>query len=307
MNLKNNCNFVCISNLLKMELLRITSFDEINLKSTSWSEIFDFISHQALDFGLKLLLCIVIYIVGKKLIRLLNKALGKLMDNRKLDVSAISFLTSLVNILLTVVLLITIVNILGINNSSFLALFASFGVALGLALSGTMQNFAGGVMILFFRPFKIGDYISAQGYEGTVKSIQIFSTVLLTSDNRTIYVPNGGLSNNIIVNFNNQHSRRIEWTINVEYGTDYDKAKSVIQNILSADKRILNDPGQFIALKALNENSLEILIRVWAKRSNYWDVFYNINEQIYKEFPNNGINISFPQLTVHLSEKTKKK
>ena len=288
-----------------MKLLAITSLKDINLSTLTWVDVIDFLTHQAWDFGKKLLICIIVYIIGRKLIQLLNKALERLMNSRKLDMSVISFLTSLINILLTVVLLITIINILGINNSSFIALFASFGVAMGMALSGTMQNFAGGVMILFFRPYKIGDYIQAQGQEGTVKSIQIFNTVLITSDNRTIYVPNGGLSNNIIVNFNNQNTRRIEWSVGVDYGTDYDKAKSVIQSILSSDKRILNDPRPYIALKALSESSVDILIRVWVKRTNYWDVYYDINEQIYKIFEVNGINIPFPQLKVHLSENSK--
>ena len=288
-----------------MELLTITSLKDINLHTITWTDVADFITHQALEFAEKIFICILIYIIGKKLIRLLNKALGKLMNTRKLDTSVISFLTSLINILLTVVLLITVINILGINNSSFLALFASIGVAMGMALSGSMQNFAGGVMILLFRPYKIGDYIQAQGQEGTVKSIQIFSTVLNTADNRTIYVPNGGLSNNIIVNFNHQNTRRVEWSIGVGYGTDYDKAKSIIQNILSSDKRILKDPSPFIALKALSDSSVDILIRVWVERPNYWDVFYNTNEQIYKVFSTNGIDIPFPQLTVHLSDNSK--
>ena len=288
-----------------MELLTITSLKDINLSSITWGDVMNFLTHQALDFGQKLFICIIIYIIGKKLIRLLNKVLEKLMNSRKLDASVISFLTSLINILLTVVLLITIINILGINNSSFLALFASFGVAMGMALSGTMQNFAGGVMILLFRPYKIGDYIQAQGQEGTVKSIQIFNTILNTADNRTIYVPNGGLSNNIIVNVNNQNTRRVEWTIGVGYGTDYDRAKSIIQNILSSDKRILKDPSPSIVLKALSENSIDILIRVWVERPNYWDVYYNINEQIYKIFSDNGIDIPFPQMTVHLSNNSK--
>jgi len=283
----------------------MTSLNDVNLSKISWEDIVNFITHQAVDFGLKLLLCIIIYVAGRKLIRLLNKALGKLMNSRSLDSSVISFLTSLIDILLTVGLLIIIINILGINNSSFIALFASFGIAMGMALSGTMQNFAGGVMILLFRPYKIGDYIQAQGQEGTVKSIQIFSTVLVTSDNRTIYVPNGGLSNNIIVNFNNQDTRRIEWSIGIDYGTDYDKAKSIIQNILSSEKRILNDPGPYIALKTLSPSSVDILIRVWAKRSDYWDIYYGINEQIYKIFATNGINIPFPQMTVHLSGNSK--
>jgi len=284
-----------------MDSSAVTSLSDITLNKISWTDIVNFITHQVVDFGLKLLLCIVIYVAGRKLIRILNRALGKLMNTRRLDSSVISFLTSLIDILLTVGLLIIIINILGINNSSFIALFASFGIAMGMALSGTMQNFAGGVMILLFRPYKIGDYIQAQGQEGTVKSIQIFSTVLVTSDNRTIYVPNGGLSNNIIVNFNNQDMRRIEWLIGVEYGTDYDKAKSTIQNILSSDKRISNDPSPFIALKNLGDSSVDILIRVWVNRPDFWDVYFSINEQIYKVFEANGISISSPQLKVHLS------
>jgi len=288
-----------------MDSTAITSLKEINLGTISWSTVVDFITHQVLDFGSKLLICIVVYIVGKKLIKLLNNVLGKLMNSRKLDVSVISFLTSLINILLTGVLLITIINILGINNSSFVALFASIGIAMGMALSGTMQNFAGGVMILLFRPYKIGDYIQAQGQEGTVKSIQIFNTVLITSDNRTIYVPNGGLSNNVIVNYNNQHTRRIELTVGIGYGTDYDKAKSILQNILVSDKRILTDPSPYIALKVLNQSSVDVLIRVWVDRTEYWNVYYNLNEQIYKIFSANGIDIPFPQMTVHLSDNSK--
>jgi small conductance mechanosensitive channel len=288
-----------------MVSLAITSLKDFNLSTITWADVVNFLTHQALDFGSKLLICIIIYIVGKRLIRLLNTILEKLMNNRKLDTSVISFLTSLINIMLTVVLLITIINILGINNSSFLALFASIGVAMGMALSGTMQNFAGGVMILLFRPYKIGDYIQAQGQEGTVKSIQIFNTVLITADNRTIYVPNGGLSNNVIVNFNNQHTRRVEWSVGVEYGTDYDKAKSTLQNILSSDVRILNDPSPLIVLKELGANSVDILVRVWVKRPNYWDVYYDINEKIYKVFETNGINIPFPQLKIHLSDNSK--
>jgi len=288
-----------------MELFtEITSLKEISLSTLTWTDLINFLTHQAFEFVQKLFICILIYYIGKKLIRLLNKALAKLMDAKELDVSVISFLSSLVNILLTVVLLITIVHILGINNSSFLALFASIGVAMGMALSGTMQNFAGGVMILLFRPYKIGDYIQAQGHEGTVKSIQIFSTVLITGDNRTIYVPNGGLSNNIIVNYNNQDTRRIEWSIGVEYGTNYDKAKSIIESILLSDKRIMKTPNPLIVLKALSDNSVDILIRVWVKRPDYWDVYYSINEQIYKIFAANGINIPFPNVTVHMSAKS---
>jgi small conductance mechanosensitive channel len=279
----------------------MTSLKDIDLKSISWPDLIDSLLYEAFHFGIKLAICIVIYIVGRKIIQYINRGIGKLMNNKQFDLSVASFLKSLINIILTAALLIMIVNILGINNSSFVALLASVGVALGMALSGTLQNFSGGVMILLFRPYKIGDYIQAQGQEGTVKDIQIFNTVIVTADNRTVFIPNGGLSSNIIVNYNEQKTRRVEWVIGVDYGTDYDKAKSVILGVLKADKRILTAPKPLIVLKTLNESSVDIQIRVWVNLSDYWDVHYNINEQIYKTFAAQGIGIPFPQLTVHLN------
>jgi small conductance mechanosensitive channel len=153
-----------------------------------------------------------------------------------------------------------------------------------------------------FRPYEIGDYIQAQGQEGTVKDLQRVNTVINTSDNRTIFIPNGGLSSNIIVNFNDQNTRRVEWVVGVDYGTDFDKAKEVVQTVLKADKRILTDPAPLIVLKTLNESSVDIQIRVWVNRPDYWDVYYNVNEQIYKTFAAYGIGIPFPQVTVHLEK-----
>jgi small conductance mechanosensitive channel len=226
-----------------------------------------------------------------------------MMAAKGLDPSVASFLKSLINIILTATLIITIINVLGINSSSFVALFASIGVALGMALSGTLQNFSGGVMILLFRPYRVGDYILAQGQEGTVKEIQIFNTVITTGDNRTIYLPNGGLSSNVIVNYNNQKNRRVELVVGIDYGTDYDKAKAVVLDIVKKDKRIMSDPEPFVAIKTLNESSVDLVIRVWTPREKYWDVYFNLNEQVYKEFGTKGINIPFPQVTVHLAEK----
>jgi small conductance mechanosensitive channel len=275
-----------------------------NLSQISWPDLVDFLLQNVSHFGGKLLLCVVIYFVGRKIIKYLNLIISRLLNGKNFDTTVVSFLKSLINIVLTAVLLITIINVLGINNSSFVAILASVGIALGMAMSGTLQNFAGGVMILLFRPYKIGDYILAQGQEGTVKSIQIFNTVIITADNRTIYIPNGGLSGNTITNYTNQSTRRVEWTIGVDYGTDYDKAKSILSSILRADKRVLADPEPFIALKTLNESSVDILIRAWVNRSDYWDVYFNVNEQIYKTFADKGINIPFPQMTVHLANKS---
>jgi small conductance mechanosensitive channel len=278
------------------------SLKDLDFQNTSWADLFDTFLHEAILFGGKLIVCIVFYLIGKKLIKYLNSLIGKIMSRQSFDPSVASFLKSLINIILTVTLLIAIVSYMGINNSSFVALFASIGVALGMALSGTLQNFAGGVMILLFRPYKVGDYIQAQGQEGTVKEIQIFNTVIVTADNRTIFIPNGGLSTNTIVNFNNRNTRRVEWSVGVDYGTDYDKAKRVVRTILSADSRILSDPEPLIALKTLNESSVDILIRAWVNTADYWDVYFHINEQIYKVFAVESINIPFPQMTVHLEK-----
>ena len=274
---------------------------DINFKTTSWSEIIDSLLAEIFHFGVKLLVCIAIYIIGRKIIQYLHKAMGRMMTRRKFDPSIASFVRSLIDIALTATLLLIIVNILGINTTSFVALFASIGVAIGMALSGTLQNFAGGVMILLFRPFKVGDYILAQGQEGTVKAIQIFNTVIIASDNRTIFMPNGGLSANTITNYSNQKNRRVEWLINIGYGNDYEKSKKIIQDILSGEKRILSNPEPLIALKALNQGSIEIVIRAWTSKGDFGDVFFDINEKIYNTFTLNSINTSTPQLTVHLN------
>jgi small conductance mechanosensitive channel len=275
---------------------------DMNFESLSWWEhVLYMLREQAFDFGKNLLICIVIYIVGRKLIKYINVIVNKLLSKKEFDPTVTSFLKSLISVVLTAVLIITIINILGINNSSFVAILASAGVAMGMAMSGTLQNFAGGVMILVFRPYRIGDYIQAQGQEGTIKDIHIFNTEITTADNKTVFIPNGGLSSNVIVNYNSKQSRRIDLTIGVEYKTDYDFAKSTIKEILQSDGRILSEPAPYIALKALNESSVDILIRVWVKTPDYWDVYFNLNEQIYKIFGKKGIGIPFPQMTVHLS------
>jgi small conductance mechanosensitive channel len=277
---------------------------DIDFKSVSWPELYEVWFNRIIDsglhFGFHLIICIIVYFIGRKVIKYLNLTVCKLLNKDGFDPSVISFLISFINVTLTVALLALLVNIMGVKSSSFLALFASIGVAFGMALSGTLQNFAGGVMILLFRPYRVGDYIQAQGQEGTVNSIQIFNTVIITGDNRTVYIPNGGMSSNVIVN-NNQDTRRIEWEIGVDYGTDYDHAKTVIQNILKSNDKILSDPEPFIALKNMKESSVDLLIRVWVKTSDYWDVYFAINEQIYKRFPGENINIPFPQMTVHLA------
>ena len=280
---------------------------DLDLNVNSWPELIDSLLHYlfrvGINFGGKLLLCIVIYFVGRRLIRYLNVIVGKTMTLKSVDASIASFLKSLIDIVLTVTLLIMIVNILGVNNSSLVALLASIGVAIGMAMSGTLQNFAGGVMILLFRPFRVGDYVLAQGHEGTVKEIQIFSTVITTSDNRTVFIPNGGLSSNVVVNYHRQTNRRMEWVVSVNYGTDFDRVKSVMESILKSNKQILDEPAPEIVLKTINQSSIDILIRAWVNRNQYWETLCKVNEQIYKEFPSNGIQNPFQQITVHIADK----
>lgn len=278
---------------------------DLDLNMNSWPELIDSLLHFlfriGINFGGKLLVCFIIYFVGRRLIRYLNIILSKIMVTKNMDASIASFLKSLIDIILTVALLIMIVSILGVNNSSLVALLASIGIAIGMAMSGTLQNFAGGVMILLFRPFKVGDHVLAQGQEGTVKEIQIFNTIITASDNRTIFIPNGGLSTNVIINYHRQTNRRLEWVVSMDYGTDFDRVKSVVEHILKSDKHILDEPNSEIVVKAINQNSIDIQIRAWANRNNYWETLCKVNEQIYKQFPSNGIKFAYQHITVHMA------
>ena len=269
---------------------------------TWWENSLTELRESAINFGERIIICIIIYFIGRKLIKYINALVSKLLSKRDFDPTVTSFLKSLISIVLTAVLIITIINVLGINNSSFLAVLASAGVAMGMALSGTLQNFAGGVMILIFRPYRIGDYIQAQSQEGTVRNIHIFNTEIITFDNKTVFIPNGGLSTNVVVNFNNQQTRRIDLTIGLDYGTDFDLAKSTLNEIIQSDKRILPDPAPYIALKNLGQSTVDTLIRVWVNTPDYWNVYFNLNEQIYKIFAQKGIGLAFPQMTVHLAQ-----
>ena len=210
-----------------------------------------------------------------------------------------TFCRSLVNLLLNLVLVFAIISKLGVETTSLAALLASAGVAIGMALSGNLSNFAGGLIILVFKPFKVGDYIDGNNVSGTVKEIQIFHTILSTVDNRIIYVPNGSLSSNAIVNYSKQDMRRAEWTFGVEYGEDFEKVKAVLERIIAADARILKDPAPFIGLGALSASSVDIKVRAWAKTDDYWGVYFDMNRVVYETFNKEGIGFPFPQLTVH--------
>lgn len=252
------------------------------------------------EAGKSILVALLIYIVGRFLVSLLNKLLTKALERRNIDPTIKTFLQSFVNILLTVLLIVAVVSALGINTTSFAALLASVGVAAGMALSGNLSNFAGGLIILLLKPFKVGDYVEAQNVAGTVDGIQIFHTVLRTVDNKVIYLPNGALSGGNIVNYSQQTHRRVDIPVSVEYGQDVEQVRQVLLELFNQDERILNEPAApFIALSKLGDSSVDLTIRLWVKASDYWDVFFQTQERIYTEFNKRGISFPFPQITVH--------
>ena len=257
---------------------------------------------QGAALGWTLIKAFLVFIVGRFLINLVNKLIKRVLLKRDIDPSVKTFVGSLVNVVLTILLIISVVGALGVQTTSFAALLASAGVAVGMALSGNLANFAGGLIILLFKPFKVGDYIEAQGTGGTVKEIQIFHTILATPDNKMVYIPNGSLSSGAVTNFSRQTTRRVDWTFGVDYGEDYDKVKAVIETIIARDSRILTDPAPFIALHALADSSVNIVVRVWVESPNYWEVYFGINQAVYATFNEKGINFPFPQLTVHRAD-----
>ena len=235
---------VAADELMKEAIANADGLDKLSL-----------ITQQLIDFGIRagerILIAVIVFIVGRFLISMLNKFVGRLMDKRKVDISIKTFVKSLVNITLTVLLIISVVGALGVETTSFAALLASAGVAVGMALSGNLQNFAGGLIVLLFKPYKVGDWIESQGVSGTVKEIQIFHTILTTADNKVIYVPNGAMSSGVVTNYSNQVTRRVEWIVGVDYGEDYEKVQKIVYDILAVDQRILKEPAPFVALHAL--------------------------------------------------------
>lgn len=272
------------------------------LSQMNFNDVISQLTSSAVDLGLKIIVALLVYWIGKFLIDLLYKVVKKTLERRNIDASINSFVLSLIRVVLMFVLIITIIGVLGINTSSFVALFASAGVAIGMALSGTLQNFAGGVMILLFKPYKIGDWIEGAGTSGSVKEIQIFNTILTTADNKVIIVPNGKLSNDMIVNYSAGGTRRVDWTFNISYGNDYDKAQEVLRKFINEDKRILQTPAPAVVLGELSASSVDIVVRAWVNGSDYWDVLYDMNERVYKEFAQYGLTFPFPQLDVHITK-----
>lgn len=271
------------------------------IATTPTDELLGELLDKIIDLGLKVLAAFLIYIIGAWFIRKIKGMLRRIFERKGTDTAVSSFVQSITSIALTIMLVITTVGILGIDTTSLAALLAGGGMAIGLALNGTVQNFAGGIMLLIFKPFKSGDFIEAQGYSGTVSELSITSTKLVTTDNRVIIIPNGVLSNNIINNFSDQKYRRVDLTIDVEYGSSADQVKKLLGSMIENDSRILKTPAEpFIALSALKESSVQFTMRLWVNASDYWNVYYELTEKIYKELPENDIHFPFPQLDINI-------
>jgi small conductance mechanosensitive channel len=275
-----------------------------DLSATNINQTIDKLVDVSVSAGKHILAAVLIYIVGKFVIRVINHFVRRMLDRRNIDASVKGFLCSLVNILLMVLLIVSIIGALGVNTTSFAALLASAGVAVGMALSGNLQNFAGGLIILLFRPYRVGDSIEAQGVTGVVREIQIFHTILTTADNKVVYVPNGSLSTSTVVNYSREETRRIQWTVGVDYGEDVERVKKLLLGILAADARVLTDEGKapFVALDTLGDSSVNIVVRVWVRSGDYWGVYHEDLQKIYETFNREGVNFPYPQQVVHLQK-----
>lgn len=264
----------------------------------------DIVIQNLIDSGISagkhIIAAVVIFIVGRFLIKLINRLVASILQRRHIEISVQTFLSSLVNIILTILLIITVIGALGVNTTSFAALIASAGVAIGMALSGNLQNFAGGLIILLFKPYRVGDFIDVCGVQGTVSAVQIFHTILLTPDNKAVYLPNGSTSSSTITNYSREDKRRIEWTFGIDYGEDVGRARTAILSVITADARILNEPAPFVAVGGLSDSSVDIIVRVWVPTEEYWNVYYDMHQRVYETFNEQKINFPYPQQTVHL-------
>lgn len=263
----------------------------------------EWIKTMLTEYGVKVLGAIVVLLIGLWIIKAMLKGVRRLFEKRGVDASLRPFLASMIGVILKVLLFISVIGMLGIQMTSFIAILGAAGLAVGLALSGTLQNFAGGVMILLFKPFKVGDYVSAQGYDGTVKEIQIFNTILTTVDNRTIIIPNGGLSTSSLTNFSTQPLRRVDFTFGIGYSDDIDKARNIILEVAGKHGKVLTDPEPFVMVSELGDSSVNFTTRLWVEAADYWSVFFYMNEQVKKAFDANNISIPFPQSDVHVYNK----
>lgn len=272
------------------------------VKNMTFSDILSMLADWGIEIAAKVAIALAIYFIGRWLIGRLVKIVNKVCEKRGVEISLQQFFKNMIKVVLYICLALTVIGILGIDTTSLIAMFASASLAIGMALSGTMQNFAGGVMILLLRPYRIGDYVEAQGQAGTIKEISLFNTVITTADNQTIYVPNSSISTGIINNYSQAATRRVDWNITISYGDDVEVARRVLIEMMNSDKRVKQDPAPVVYLTSLGDSAVNISARAWVANADYWGVYFDLNERIYNELPKHGLNFPFPQLSVHVEK-----
>lgn len=270
--------------------------EHLNLVETYLTKLVDL----AFEFGPRLIGALIVLVVGLWVANMLTRGMGKLLERRHVDASLIPFLKSLTGTIIKVLVVISVMGMVGIQMTSFIAILGAAGLAVGMALSGTLQNFAGGVIILIFRPFNVGDFIEAQGYLGSVKEITIFTTLLNTVDKKVVIIPNGPLSTGSLINYSREPLRRVDFKFGIAYGDDMENFKRAMNDFIAEDVRILTDPEPFIGLVELGDSSVNFAVRVWVNGPDYWGVFFLMNEKVYKRFKDYDLNIPFPQMDVHV-------
>lgn len=258
------------------------------------------LGEQAIWILVKLLIALAFYFVGRWVIGRLLRILDRMFEKKAVDISVRPFIRNTVSVLMIVALLLVVVQTLGVNVTSLIAIFSAATLAIGMALSGTAQNFAGGIMILVVKPYRVGDYITAQGQSGTVQEIKLFSTVITTVDNQTIYIPNNVIATGIIDNYSTATTRRNEWLIAISYGDDVEVARRVMLDLLMADERVLKSPAPVVWVKELADSCVRLTVRAWVQNDDLWDVYFEYNERFYNELPKAGLHFPFPQLDIHV-------
>jgi small conductance mechanosensitive channel len=270
------------------------------IANLDFSEMVSGLMGQTIWVLVKLVVALLFYWVGRWLIRRVVRLVDRTMEHRNVDLSLRSFARNTVSVVMILILVLIVVQTLGVNVTSLIAVFSAATLAIGMALSGTAQNFAGGVMILMVKPYRVGDYITAQGQSGTVQEIKLFSTVITTPDNQTIYIPNNVIATAIIDNYSTAETRRVEWSVSIAYGDDVNAARCAILAMFAADERILKTPAPVVFLKELGDSAVKLSVRAWTKNSDYWDAYFEYNERIYNELPKAGIHFCYPQMEVHI-------
>lgn len=265
-------------------------------------EVLSDLFSQATWILIKLAIALVIYFVGRWVMRRILRLLDLAFEKRKVDLSLRSFARNTLQAVFIIVLLMIVVQTLGVNVTSLIAIFSAATLAIGMALSGTAQNFAGGIMILVMKPYRVGDFISAQGQSGTVREIKLFSTVITTPDNRTIYIPNNSIATAIVDNYSTAELRRVDWTVGISYGDDVDAIRAAILAQLAADARVLQEPAAVVWVSELADSAVTLTVRAWVKSADYWNVFFEHNEKFYKQLPEKGAHFPFPQMDVHVKQ-----